>query len=372
MPWISDHVARLDPETFYFQFHNLLYAYGRNCSYICYRVERWKHRSPVSFDWGVFHNQVYAGTHCHSERRFLSWFCAKKLRPDECYHITWFMSWSPCMKCAELVAGFLGMYQNVTLSIFAARLYYFQKPQYRKGLLGLSDQGAHVDVMSYREFKYCWKKFVYSQRRPFRPWKKLKRNYQLLVAELEDILGNTMNLLRETLFKQQFGNQPRVPPPYYRRKTYLCYQLKQLDDLTLDKGCFRNKKQRHAEIRFIDKINSLNLNPSQSYKIICYTTWSPCPNCASELVDFITRNDHLNLQIFASRLYFHWIKPFRRGLQQLQEAGISVAVMTHTEFEDCWEQFVDNQLRPFQPWDKLEQYSASIRRRLQRILTAPA
>lgn len=52
---------------------------------------------------------------------------------------------------------------------------------------------------------------------------------------------NTMNLLRETLFKQQFGNQPRVPPPYYRRKTYLCYQLKQLDDLTLDKGCFRNK-----------------------------------------------------------------------------------------------------------------------------------
>ena len=54
------------------------------------------------------------------------------------------------MKCAELVAGFLGMYQNVTLSIFAARLYYFQKPQYRMGLLGLSDQGARVDIMSYR------------------------------------------------------------------------------------------------------------------------------------------------------------------------------------------------------------------------------
>ena len=52
---------------------------------------------------------------------------------------------------------------------------------------------------------------------------------------------NTMNLLREILFKQQFGNQPRVPAPYYRRKTYLCYQLKQLNDLTLDRGCFRNK-----------------------------------------------------------------------------------------------------------------------------------
>lgn len=180
-----------------------------------------------------------------------------------------------------------------------------------------------------------------------------------------------MNLLRETLFKHQFGNQPRVPPPHYRRKTYLCYQLKQRDDSTLDRGCFRNKKQRHAEIRFIDKINSLNLDPRQSYKIICYITWSPCPQCASELVNFITGKDHLNLQIFASRLYFHWKKPFQRGLQQLQAAGISVAVMTHTEFEDCWEQFVDNQSRPFQPWEKLQQYSASITRRLQRILMAP-
>ncbi|XP_055250481.1 DNA dC-_dU-editing enzyme APOBEC-3C-like isoform X2 [Moschus berezovskii] len=371
MPRTSDHVVRVAPGTFSFQFRNLLYANRRNCSYICYEVERRKHRSCVSFDSGVFHNQVYAGTRCHTELRFLSWFCARKLRPDEHYRITWFMSWSPCMQCAECVADFLERYRNVTLSIFAARLYYFQHEGTRQGLLRLSDQGARVDIMSYQEFEYCWEKFVYCQRRPFKPWKKLKTNYQLLVAELEDILGNTMNLLRETLFKQQFGNQPRVPAPYYRRKTYLCYQLRQLDDLTLDRGCFRNKKQRHAEIRFIDKINSLNLNPRQSYKIICYITWSPCPNCAYELVNFITRNDHLNLQIFASRLYFHWIKPYRKGLQQLQEAGISVAVMTHTEFEDCWEQFVDNQSRPFQPWDKLEQYSASIKRRLWRILTAP-
>ncbi|XP_070646533.1 DNA dC-_dU-editing enzyme APOBEC-3-like [Bos indicus] len=374
MPWTrdsSEHMARLDPETFYFQFCNLLYANRRNCSYICYKVERRKYHSRASFDWGVFHNQVYGGTRCHTELRFLSWFHAEKLRPNERYHITWFMSWSPCMKCAKEVADFLGRHQNVTLSIFTARLYKFQEEGSRQGLLRLSDQGAHVDIMSYQEFKYCWKKFVYSQRRPFRPWKKLYRNYQRLVEELEDILGNTMNLLREVLFKQQFGNQPRVPAPYYRRKTYLCYQLKQHNDLTLDRGCFRNKKQRHAEIRFIDKINSLDLNPSQSYKIICYITWSPCPNCANELVNFITRNNHLKLEIFASRLYFHWIKSFKMGLQDLQNAGISVAVMTHTEFEDCWEQFVDNQSRPFQPWDKLEQYSASIRRRLQRILTAP-
>ncbi|XP_059968377.1 DNA dC-_dU-editing enzyme APOBEC-3H-like isoform X3 [Mesoplodon densirostris] len=180
---------------------------------------------------------------------------------------------------------------------------------------------------------------------------------------------NTMNLLKKEIFKQQFGNQHRVPQPHYRRKTYLCYQLKQLDGVTLDKGCFRNKKQRHAEIRFIDKITSLNLDPNQSYKIICYVTWSPCPTCARELVDFINGQDHLSLQIFASRLYFHWIKVFQRGLQQLQAAQVSVAVMTRSEFEDCWEEFVDNQGMPFESWDKLEQYSESISRRLQKILS---
>ena len=73
-----------------------------------------------------------------------------KLHPDECYHITWYMSWSPCVKCAKQVANFLARYRNVTLSIFAARLYYFRDVAYRQGLLGLSHQGASVDIMSYR------------------------------------------------------------------------------------------------------------------------------------------------------------------------------------------------------------------------------
>lgn len=80
-----------------------------------------------------------------------------KLHPDECYHITWYMSWSPCVKCAKQVANFLARYRNVKLSIFAARLYYFQDMAYRQGLLGLSQQGARVDIMSYRgESRGAW------------------------------------------------------------------------------------------------------------------------------------------------------------------------------------------------------------------------
>uniref|UniRef100_A0A8C6C9G7 single-stranded DNA cytosine deaminase n=1 Tax=Monodon monoceros TaxID=40151 RepID=A0A8C6C9G7_MONMO len=365
-PRIRHPVEWLDRQTFSFHFRNLRFASGRNYTYLCYQVERLKHCSPDSSDWGVFQNWVYP---CHAELCFLSWFRAKKLSSYEQYHITWFLSWSPCLSCAEQVVAFLKENRNVRLSIFAARLYYFWKPDYQHGLRMLRHQRAWVRIMSFRDFKYCWKNFVYNQGMPFKPWKKLHKNYQFLVAKLHEILGNTMNLLKTNIFRQQFGNQPRVPQPCYRRKTYLCYQLKQLDGFTLDKGCFQNKKQRHAETRFIDKITSLNLDPNQRYRIICYVTWSPCPACAGELVDFINGQDNLSLQIFASRLYFHWVRVFQRGLQQLQAAQVSVAVMTRSEFEDCWEEFVDNQGMPFESWDKLEQYSESISRRLQRILS---
>uniref|UniRef100_A0A8D1QKF8 single-stranded DNA cytosine deaminase n=1 Tax=Sus scrofa TaxID=9823 RepID=A0A8D1QKF8_PIG len=130
----------------------------------------------------------------------------------------------------------------------------------------------------------------------------------------------------------------------------------------------RNLKKRHAEIRFIDKINSLNLDQNQCYRIICYVTWSPCHNCAKELVDFISNRHHLSLQLFASRLYFHWVRCYQRGLQRLQAKRVSVAVMKGPEFKDCWEKFVDHQGRSFPSWEKLEQYSESISRRLSRIL----
>lgn len=49
-----------------------------------------------------------------------------------------------------------------------------------------------------------------------------------------------MSLLPEEIFYYQFGNQPQVREPKGRRKTYLCYKLKLLDE-TLDQGYFKNK-----------------------------------------------------------------------------------------------------------------------------------
>ncbi|EQB77188.1 hypothetical protein CB1_000240014 [Camelus ferus] len=362
---MSNPVERIVPQTFSFHFKNLMFASGRNCTYLCYQVKRKEHCSPVFPDKGVFQNEV--NTPCHAELCFLSWF-NKRLSPDECYHITWFMSWSPCFACTEQVAKFLEKNRNVRLSIFAARLYYFWQPAVQQGLRRLHGVGACVGIMSYQDFKYCWENFVYNQRMPFKPWEKQCENSKILVTKLEEILRNTMSLLKEDIFNKQFGNQPRVTAPYYRRKTYLCYQLKGPNGSILAQGCVRNKKQRHAEIRFIDKINFMNLNPNQSYEIICYVTWSPCPTCAEKLVDLINDQVHLKLQIFASRLYFHWVRKYQIGLQYLWASQVTVAVMNRQEFKDCWEKFVDNQGKDFQGWYKLEEYNRSISRRLNRIL----
>ncbi|XP_066217365.1 DNA dC-_dU-editing enzyme APOBEC-3H-like isoform X2 [Saccopteryx leptura] len=179
---------------------------------------------------------------------------------------------------------------------------------------------------------------------------------------------NTMNLLSEDKFRYQFGNESKVPKPQGRRKTYLCYQLKHPDGSTLDQGCVKNKKKDHAEIRFIKKISSLDLDQTQSYKITCYITWSPCLSCAEALVAFIKDCPHLSLLIFASRLFCHWLRKCNMALLHLWTSNILLLVMGEPEFADCWEHFVDNQGKHFEPWEKLTQISEKSKRRLLRIL----
>ncbi|VCW66990.1 unnamed protein product [Gulo gulo] len=224
--------------------------------------------------------------------------------------------------------------------------------------------------MSFEDYEYCWETFVDHKGMYFQSWDLLRDN-DLLAAELKNILRSTMNPLRQEIFYHQFGNQPRAPRPYHRRKTYLCYQLQPHEGPITARVCLQNKKKRHAEIRFIDNIRALRLDRSQTFEITCYLTWSPCPTCAKALAVFVQDHPHISLRLFASRLFIHWCWKYQEGLRLLHRSRIPVAVMRLQEFEDCWRNFVDNQDEPFQPWNKLEQYSESITRRLRRILGHP-
>ncbi|KAB0394942.1 hypothetical protein E2I00_013080 [Balaenoptera physalus] len=204
------------------------------------------------------------------------------------------------------------------------------------------------------------------------------------------------------------------------RKTYLCYKVEILDGdawvpLDENKGFVHNKGANqpgqpcHAELYFLDRIRSWNLDRGLHYRLTCFISWTPCHTCAQNLATFLGENSHVSLHIFASRIYS--LPGYRAGLRTLQAAGAQIAIMTSkgqhgspgggavagrglrevarkgpvaptlpqtgthlslscsiSEFEHCWETFVDHQGRPFQPWDDLEVVSQHLCEKLQAIL----
>ncbi|ETE61351.1 hypothetical protein L345_12899, partial [Ophiophagus hannah] len=91
---------------------------------------------------------------CHVEVLFLRYISTWDLDPRHCYRITWFTSWSPCYDCARHVADFLCAYPNLTLRIFAARLYFCEERNAEpEGLRRLHRAGAQIAIMTFKEGK---------------------------------------------------------------------------------------------------------------------------------------------------------------------------------------------------------------------------
>lgn len=174
----------MSPDTFNFHFYNMLPAMGRKATYLCFEVEG---QDQDSVHKGVFQNQVSQGAPGHAELCFLDWFCDTLLSPNASYHVTWYISWSPCFECAKAVERFLNENRNVSLSITAARLYLCDQDD-EQGLRDLRAAGAELDVMSPEDFKYCWDQFVYNEGKPFKYWKNVRRWYYDMKRMLQEVL----------------------------------------------------------------------------------------------------------------------------------------------------------------------------------------
>ncbi|KAH0628651.1 hypothetical protein JD844_010044 [Phrynosoma platyrhinos] len=170
---------------FLYHFKNLRWAKGRHETYLCYVVKRRNSATSFSLDFGYLRNK----SGCHVEVLFLRYISTWDLDPRHCYRITWFTSWSPCYDCARHVADFLCAYPNLTLRIFAARLYFCEERNAEpEGLRRLHRAGAQIAIMTFKDYFYCWNTFVENRKTTFKAWEGLHENSVRLARKLRRIL----------------------------------------------------------------------------------------------------------------------------------------------------------------------------------------
>ncbi|XP_023370780.1 DNA dC-_dU-editing enzyme APOBEC-3C-like [Otolemur garnettii] len=159
IPQIRGPMEQMYLKTFYCHFNNRPFLSCHSDTWLCFEVKTTSSNSPGSFYSGVFRNQGPRYCPWHTELCFLTGV-RPTLSHHHFYQIAWYMSWSSCANCAWQVAAFLATHENVSLTIYTARIYYFWRQDYHQGLLRMIEEGTQVYVMSSKEFQHCWENFV--------------------------------------------------------------------------------------------------------------------------------------------------------------------------------------------------------------------
>ncbi|XP_033008484.1 C-_U-editing enzyme APOBEC-2 [Lacerta agilis] len=172
---------------FKFQFKNVEYSSGRNKTFLCYIIEIQGKEEPKTLR-GYLEDEHAAA---HAEDAFFNTIlptCESGLR----YNVTWYVSSSPCVGCAEQITKALKKNKNLKLSIVVGRLFMWEEPDIQAALKKMKAAGCKMRIMKPQDFEYVWKNFVEQEEgeepKAFTPWEDIQENFLYYEEKLAEVL----------------------------------------------------------------------------------------------------------------------------------------------------------------------------------------
>ncbi|KAF7254226.1 putative C-_U-editing enzyme APOBEC-2 [Varanus komodoensis] len=177
---------RLPAFFFKFQFKNVEYSSGRNKTFLCYIIEIQGKETKTKR--GYLEDEHAAA---HAEDAFFNTIlpsCEGGVR----YNVTWYVSSSPCVSCADRIIKALQKNKNLRLSIVVGRLFMWEEPEIQAALKKLKAAGCKMRIMKPQDFEYVWKNFVEQEEgeeaKPFTPWEDIQENFLYYEEKLAEVL----------------------------------------------------------------------------------------------------------------------------------------------------------------------------------------
>ncbi|XP_061488412.1 C-_U-editing enzyme APOBEC-2 [Rhineura floridana] len=171
---------------FKFQFRNVEYSSGRNKTFLCYIIEI---QAKESKTFRGYLEDEHAAA--HAEDAFFNTIlptCESGLR----YNVTWYVSSSPCVGCADRITKALQKNKNLRLSIIVGRLFMWEEPEIQAALKKMKTAGCKLRIMKPQDFEYVWQNFAEQEEgeeaKAFTPWEDIQENYQYYEEKLAEIL----------------------------------------------------------------------------------------------------------------------------------------------------------------------------------------